>query len=262
MSGNEALNLVQERGWRRGLNNMLRAEFGKWWGTRQWWIQSLIWIGVINGILAGVLWSSGEVNFIEGIDLYSVFSGLFPAVAVVIILQDALVGEKESGTAAWVLSKPVSRVSFVISKLFANTLGVLVTMILLPGLIAFLQISLASGGLLPPLHFLAGQAVLGINLLLYLSLTLMLGTFFSHRGPVIGIPLALVFGQQMLLNIPGAIYVLPWSLAVPVDDSAGSIASALMRGNSPALWSPLYAALILIVVFAFVGLWRFEKEEL
>lgn len=262
MSGNEALNLVQERGWRRGLNNMLRAELGKWWGTRQWWIQSLIWIGVINGILAGVLWSSGEVNFTEGIDLYSIFSGLFPAVAVVVILQDALVGEKESGTAAWVLSKPVSRVSFVVSKLFANTLGVLVTMILLPGVVAFLQISLASGSLLPPLQFLAGQAVLGINLLLYLSLTLMLGTFFTHRAPVIGIPLALVFGQQMLLNIPGAVYILPWSLAVPLNDGGGSIASTLMRGESPTFLFPLYAAVVFIILFSFVGLWRFEREEL
>ena len=37
-----------------GLRNMLRAELGKWFRTNMWWVQALIWIGVIDGILAVV----------------------------------------------------------------------------------------------------------------------------------------------------------------------------------------------------------------
>jgi len=58
MSSNDVFTLVQESGWRGGLRNMLRLEFGKWWGSRLWWVQSLIWVLVINGMLAALLWSA------------------------------------------------------------------------------------------------------------------------------------------------------------------------------------------------------------
>ncbi len=68
---------------------------------------------------------------------YAIFAGLFPAVGVVIIMQGVVVGEKKSGTAAWVLSKPVTRPAFILSKVIANSLGVLVTMVVLPGIVAY-----------------------------------------------------------------------------------------------------------------------------
>ncbi len=61
--------------------------------------------------------------------IYAVFAGMFPAVAVVIIMQGVLVGEKRDGTAAWVMSKPISRPAFILSKVLANSLGVLATMV-------------------------------------------------------------------------------------------------------------------------------------
>ena len=63
---------------------------------------------------------------------------MFPAIAVIIIMKDTLVGEKQSGTAAWVLSKPVSRPAFILSKLAANSIGVLATIVILPGVVAFI----------------------------------------------------------------------------------------------------------------------------
>src|SRR5512147_2674337 len=101
MSGNSMFELVNEGGWQGGLRNLMRADFGKWFRTRRWWVQSLIWIAVIDGILAGVLWGGGQQQPIsETIILFIIFTALFPSVAVVIILQDAIVGEREAGTAA------------------------------------------------------------------------------------------------------------------------------------------------------------------
>ena len=44
--------------------------------------------------------------------MYGIFGGMFVAFGVMIIMQRVLVGEKRSGTAAWVLSKPVTRTGF------------------------------------------------------------------------------------------------------------------------------------------------------
>jgi ABC-2 type transport system permease protein len=262
MAGNSAFQMVAERGWRGGLRNLLRIENGKWWRSRTWWVQTLLWTVIINGILAGILWSGQPVSAIDAVSLYCIFSGLFPAIAVIIIMQDELVGEKETGTAAWILSKPVSRTAFVLAKFVANSLGVLVTMLLIPGIVAYIQISLALGSWLAPLNFLGGIGVLYVNQLYYLSLTLMLGAFFHRRGPVIGIPLALAFGQQMIFGmLPIMAQVLPWTLVVPLGELEVSIASGLILGQTPPSLYPLYISLVCVVVFTGLAFWRFEKEE-
>ena len=136
---------------------------------------------MINGILAGVLWGAEGIGPQEAAGFYSIFSGLFPTIAVIIILQDAVVGEKESGTAAWVLSKPVARTAFILAKLIANTIGVIVTMVVFPGVVAYLQIRLA-GAQLAPFDFILGMGVLALNLVFFLTLTLMFRDSFCPSG--------------------------------------------------------------------------------
>jgi ABC-2 type transport system permease protein len=262
MPGNSALILVSEYGWRGGLRNLLRAELGGWFRTNTWWIQSLIWVGVINLILAGILWTDEAIDVLEAAALLSLFMGLFPTIAIIIIMQDTVVGEKEAGTAAWVMSKPVSRSSFILAKLIANSLGVLVTMILLPGVVAFVQLSIYHGSLMDPVNFLRGLGVIYINMLFYLTLTLMLGTFFNHRGPVIGIPLVRAFGQQMILGLlPFLVQVLPWTLVVPFGDVELPIAAAFIQGTNPHSMTPFYSTLFFVILFSALALWRFEREE-
>ena len=72
----------------------------------------------------------------------------FPMFAVIVIGQDTIIGEKQSGTAAWVLSAPVSRSAFIMAKLLANTIGFFVTIIVVQGLVAYVQLSLSDGSLL------------------------------------------------------------------------------------------------------------------
>jgi hypothetical protein len=90
----------------------------------------------------------------------------------------------------------------------------------------------------------------------------MLGTFFSHRGPVIGISLALVFGQQMVFGLlPALSFVLPLVLAVPAGFFDTSIAASFMLDQEPFSMLPFYFTFISIFVFLTLSLWRFEKEE-
>lgn len=262
MAGNENLEPLDERGWRRGLRNLLGAGFAGWWKSNQWWIQTLIWVSIINLILAAVLWGAEEFDPVEGVALYTIFNGLFPPIALIIIMQDAVVGEKLSGTAAWVLSKPVSRTAFILSKLIPSSVGALTTMALFPSLVAFIQLSLA-GVSLSPLRFLAGVGVLGLNLLFYLTLTVMLGVLSNQRAVVIAVPLAFAFGQQYLIGmLPALKEFLPWSLMLPPGEGlGGAVAPSIMTGVEPFSWNPLYFAIFCVVLFSVVAVWRFQDEE-
>lgn len=263
MAGNDAFELVGARGWRGGLENLLSMELGKWFKTNMWWVQGLIWLLVVNGVLAGLLFGEEDFPASDAVAMVGIFAGMFPAIAVVIIMQDALVGEKEAGTAAWVLSKPASRKAFLLSKWVANALGVLVTMVVIPCLAAFVLISYTRPGEIELLPYLGGMGLLWVNTTYYLSLTLMLGSFFNHRGPVIGIPLALAFGQQMLFGLlPALINVLPWTIVAPAGDLDSAIFPSLVSGQPLPNLMPLYVTAACIPLFLFLALGRFEKEEL
>jgi ABC-2 type transport system permease protein len=263
MANDSELELVSQRGWRRGLNNLLDNEFGRWWRTRRWWVQALIWTAVIGAMMVTMVTQGGADKETVTI-IYSIFASMFPAVAVIIIMQSALIGEKASGTAAWVLSKPVSRPAFILAKLVANSLTALAVMVVIPGLVAYPLISMALGGLLNPLLFLAGLGVIWLNLLWYLAFTLMLGALLNSRGAVIGIALALLFVQQYIFGLAPFLKVaLPWTLTVPLNNSTDALLPMLLQGKPVAAFLPqLIIILAEIVVFVVLAVWRFRKEEL
>lgn len=249
--------------WKRGLDNLLRAEFGRWFKTKMWWIQILIWAALINLLVFFMAVVDSGVPAPELLMIFNIFLGLFGAVGVCIIMQGTIVGEKSSGTAAWVLSKPASRPAFLFAKLLANSAGIAVTIILAQGLIAYLIITLTAEISMGPLAYLGGLGVHLVNFLFYITLTLMLGTLFSHRAPVIGIPLVFLFVQQMILGIvPALVYVLPWTLTVPMnEDQFPSIAVAVMTGTEPLTYVPLAVTFCASVVFTVVAVWAFNRQE-
>jgi ABC-2 type transport system permease protein len=263
MTGNEAFTPVRERGWQRGLRNLLRAGFDGWWRTNTWWVHTLIWTAVINFIIASIIWSAEELSPQDAVGLYGMFSGLFTTVAVIIIMQGAIVGEKQLGTAAWVLSKPVSRTAYIVSKLVPNAVGMAVTMLLIPGLVALVQFTIAGAGV-SVLNFVAGFAVIVLHQLFFLTLTVMLGAMFDRRGGVIGIPLGLLFGQQYLIGmVPALSHVLPWGLVMPLtNEGFDAIAGTLMLGQAPATWGPVLVSLAATALFVVLAFRRFQRQEL
>jgi len=263
MSGNSAFEMVSERGWRRGLSNLLDNESARWWKTRMWWTQSLIWVSLIVLMLGTVLFGTPDFKIEDALMIYAIFAGLFPAVAVVIIMQGVLVGEKKDGTAAWVLSKPAARPAFILSKVVANSLGVLATMVVLPGVVAYILFFIGTKIALDPVAFLAALGVIFLNPLFYLTLTVMLGAFFNGRGPVIGIGLAFLFMQQYLIALlPALRYVLPWTLVVPLNNETEAVVPALLSGQPIYSYIPLLAVAVECILFVLIALWRFNREEL
>jgi len=115
MASTNNLQLLDERGWRQGFANLLHKENGEWIYTGRWWMQSLLWLLIVNGVLAIVLWlvpvmdpeGMSDVGKNFGLDVFMAVMAKLPLYAVIVITQGAIIGEKQSGTAAWILSAPV-----------------------------------------------------------------------------------------------------------------------------------------------------------
>jgi ABC-2 type transport system permease protein len=243
-----------------GFGNMLRKELGQWWGTRTWWVQTLIWVLILNGITT-IVASTESVAPQEVLqEVVSTYLGLSVAIVgigAVIVAQGAIVGEKQMGTAAWVMSKPASRSAFVLAKIVAYALGFGVTAILIPTTIFMITMRAMVPAPLPLMPFLAGVAVAALGQLFYLVLTLMLGTFFNSRGPIAGIGIGFIMTGLLLKSlIPMPILILtPWPLA----DLAGPLALGM---ELPSVWPvPIVATAVWTVVMIVVALWRFGREE-
>lgn len=265
-TGNSKMVLLEGAGWSRGLANTLRGELKGWFATRRWWTRIVLWTVSINLIFLVVAVSTPmeQMKLDTTLLLFNIFMGLVGPIGVSIHMQSAVVGEKRSGTAAWVLSKPVSRVAFILSKLIANTIGILVTLVLAQGLIAYEITAIFVRVSLPIAGFLAGLGMHLVNILFYLTLTLMLGVLFERPGPVIGIPMVVLFAQNILMSFyPPLARFAPWSLSIPVNsEQFPSIAMNLMTGAPVPTFSPLYTTLAASVLFVAISLLVFQKQEL
>ena len=261
MAAHSALLPVSEKGWRRGFANLLRKENGAWWRTRGWLIQTIIWVAILDGILAIVLFVEGRADPRSGgVGVFTFMSLMALAIGVIIIAQEAIIDEKRSGTAAWVLSKPVSRVAFILSKLIAHGLGLLVTGVVIPSTIAFILLS-AAGGSIPIGSFVAALSMVFLNVLFYLTLTLVLGTLFDCRGPVIAIPTAFALGYQLFIGLaPWLADITPWGFLGRAAGSVPTIAQVAL-GQAALPLAPILATALWCVLFMVVALWRFNREE-
>lgn len=263
-----ALRPAAEPAWRRGFANLLRQENRHWWGTRRGVVQTLIWLIIVNTALAFMLlvlpWSERmqgtpmplDAVIAGAVNILATTLGLFGAMGVAIVAQGAIVGEKQLGTAAWILSKPVLRGSVILSKLVAYSAAVLITTIVLPGAAAFGQLAFSSGGTLPIAAYGAGLAVLGVHVLFYLCLTLLLGTVVDGRGPVIAVPLSILFLQQLIGSSVGPVrLVLPGTLI----ELAQQI---ILRQPLATTWPvPLVATTFWSIICIGVAIWCFGRDE-
>ncbi len=258
-TGTVGLEARDEHGWRAGLPTLMGAGFSAWWRTKDWWTQALLWTVIINGSVAVAVWGDAPDD-LDVFTLYGVMS-MFAAIAVAILMQETIVGEKRSGTAAWVLSKPVSRPAFMLSKLVPNAVGVIATMVVIPSAVLLLQTTLAGIDVSVP-RFALGATVVALNLMFYLTLTLMLGTLFDSAGAVIAIPLAFAFGQQLIAGIPGLGSVLPWALVVATGDADTSVTGAIINGQAVTAPGAIVLTLVACAVFTAVAFWKWNRTEL
>jgi ABC-2 type transport system permease protein len=251
-----------------GFGNMLAKELAAWWRTRRGWVQCLVALFLLNSELALNLRGNMGAHAVENATLaFMMTAALCVPLAAVSLGQDSILGEKHSGTAAWVLSKPLSRPAYILAKLLAYGLGLFVAWVVLPGLVAYLQLLKPADGYFTPLRIAEVMGLDYLNLLFFLTLALMLATFFNGRGPVLGICLALAWaGPLPFLSAPIQKYapwlydVMPWRMLIDFNTNQ-PLAGYLVNGQPLPTVVPIIATLLWCVLFVAVAIWRMSREE-
>ena len=251
---------VHTTGWRDGLGNLVRKELGQWWATRLWWVQTLIWVVLLNGVAAVIIVQAGmppEELVTEAVQTFLLMGAMTTGIGVVLTIQGAVVGEKELGTAAWVMSKPASRASFVLAKLIGYSVGFLATALLIPSLIFVVQAQLMLPVSLDYAQFALAVAIVALSVLFYVVLTIALGCMFKGRGPVAGIGIGLVLVGQFfkgMIPLP-LVMATPWLL--------GDVATSYALASPPDFnrMVPIIVTAAAAVALVWVAIWRFQREE-
>lgn len=266
MAADVSLQEIKGDSWRRGLRPLLRRENRKWWHSRRWIVQTIIWVALLDGMLAFALYLLPSIASADGTTMSAeealnvgqqMFFGLGVlalSIGAIVLLQDAIIEEKASGTAEWVLSKPASRIAFVIAKLLPNSLGMAVTMLLIPCLIGCALFYSFDPAAFTVSSYLAACAVLALHLFFYITLTLMLGVLFNTRPPLLGIALASLFAGS-LIPVAAIVQFTPWKL--------GELAMLTMTGAAlpPAAMTMLLSTAVWCVIFIAVAIWQFNRLE-
>jgi ABC-2 type transport system permease protein len=258
MSEQEGFILVDEHGWRMGLSNMVRKEFRAWFGSSAWWKQALIWTVVLSFIVVAGAVAEPEL----GILMFVLMGSIFMTIATIIASQEFILEEKRTGSAAWVLSKPLSRTAFIVAKLFPNAINLIVSLVFIPGAIVFLIMFLISGGATSFTFFL-GLIPLAFWVIFLEFFTICLGTFFEKEGEVMGPPFFLMFLMFQLGSMQFIGELSPFGLWI--------LAQMLIAGpSSPMTFTPsaafpigttIVATIVIIGLLALISIWRFNREE-
>lgn len=255
-------------GWRAGAGTVFRHESRIWWKSRRWWIQLLLWTGLLNGMLLGFLWIAAQANesgirleepAVGVVDVFPQFLGLavlLSTIGVVVLTQGIMLDERRQGTLEWVLAKPVSRTGVVLAKYAAHLLPVLFIFVVVPWSGLYWLLSRELGEPWPVDGFLLVAAMVALLLAFTVALTLALGTWTTSRAVVVGVPIAagLVYDSVHLFTdgLAGRL-PFPWELtgsAIPVAAGEPLISR-----------TPIVATVLWTAAFLAASTWRFHRDD-
>lgn len=197
-------------GWRSGLTPLWAGEWRRWWRPRNALSSAVIWLLLCYGFNLMTMVSSrmnvevqaelaaemGLRNVDDMLMVGSIMMLFFTTVGAVVAGQDKLIAERQTGIMANILARPVTRNAYLLSK-YAALPGMLLTMVLLPFALvvptaAFFFEAIPSVAVIVTLLLLLLAAVTA-----FYALTLLLGTLFERRAPVLGLGL---FASFMLVQ--------------------------------------------------------------
>jgi ABC-2 type transport system permease protein len=165
----------------------------------------------------------------------------------------SVAGEKESGTAAFVLTKPATRPAFLAAK-FGGLAGTLAAAVAASGVGAYLYTAVLFAA--PPvLGFGAACLVVLLELLVVGAVTFLGSTLVRSAIPAAAIGLAGIVVGATVASIPNADRFSPFGLS--------TFATDLGTGGTPADWAWPILVNVGIVVAALAIAWlAFRRQEL
>lgn len=176
----------------------------------------------------------------------------FGVILALLMAMGAVAQEKDKGTAALMLAKPLPRPAFLLAKFVALSLTFAVS-IALAGVACYYYTLL----LFEPLavgHWLAANGLMLLLVLVYVAITLFASTLTKSSMAAGGMAFAALFVLALVGAVPGVGQYLPGQL--------GTWGAGLALGIGEAYWAALGVSLGLVAA-ALVGAWVvFERQEL
>jgi ABC-2 type transport system permease protein len=251
----------------RGYRVFVWKELREAWATRRLLVVGVVFllVGLGSPVLAKdlpdlVKGSAGNVRVIvptpttkDAIDQLLKNLGTFGPFAAILLAMGAIAGEKERGTAALALTKPLTRTAFLTAKL-TGLLFTLSVGIVLAGLGAYtytaaLFTAPSVGG------FVACCALALLAISVYGAFTLLGSTLVRSALPAAGIGLGVLVALGIVSAIPNLARFTPSGLTTPAETLA-------LGRLPPDVGTPLVANLCLIVVALALSWAIFQRQEL
>ena len=261
--------MPSERRFLAGFGGYLWGELLPWLGWRGL-LRILVWTGVVNLVLyldVTTDWDIGWVT-LESLDEAVDLVWLFAALGAIVVTVGPVVRERRRGTAGWVVSKPVSRGTYIVGKVVAHSLGVAVSMVFIPALVIYQWLPGAdhARGFAPPTpplgRYLMALGVVALVTTFLVALVVMLGTLLKRRGPVTGISFFLlififvpVVGFSWSKFTPGML--IDWQRPTGLTPLADYVFGSPL-GPIEAVWATALAT----VAFTGIAVAAFRRAEL
>ena len=253
----------------RGFGAFTRKEFLETRKTWRLWVVPgvLVFLGLTTPVMAAVtptilkMTAERQPGVIihyptpTSIDAYAQFMGNLIQLALLVVIitgAAAVAGERRSGTAILVLTKPLSRTSFVWSKAIANLVVLAVATALGTALCVGVTLVLFDGShvvaLLESVAVWLALATMFVSLMVWLSAALDRQAAAAGAGIAVYVVLFTLTGFPMLREwTPAGIFT--------AND-------ALLKGKDVPLAQPVVVTLVLAVVFLLLAAWSFRRKEL
>jgi ABC-2 type transport system permease protein len=249
-----------------GIGALVRKERMEWFRGRRAWVVAIV-TTILMVLTAANAWINmtlrGAFPAEETADLeplsmavmdnigMAVSAQLFMVVAI-LALSSLVVRERESGTLAWVASKPVSRSSIFAAKWIAATAMLAIVAAIVPlGITAALAVPMY--GSPDGMGLVAMGAGMIALLVFYAAVALTLGTVFASTAAVAGVTFA-VFSIPLFIGfIPVVMQFLPHSI---IGWFTGLASGADVGFITPISWA------VLTVAIGAIGIRRINRLEL
>jgi len=206
----------------------------------------------IPGVPAGLAGIIPEATLSDAVGQYVKNTSQFGVILVIIFTMGVIAQEKERGTAAMLLTKPVRRSAMVLAKWSAG-MGSLLVGLAAAAIGCALYTALLFQPL-PLLGFLALNALMAVFLGVFLSVSLLASALARSQAAAAGI----AFGSLVLLLILASI---PRLGEVMPNQLLGWGVSLVLGGDASA-WTALAVSFGIIILSVLVACLRLEREEI
>lgn len=191
-------------------------------------------------------------TMLDAVTQYTKNISQFGVLLALLLSMGAVAQEKEKGTAAMMLVKPLPRATFLLAKFTALAL-MFTAAIAIAGAACYYYTWLLFGAL-DVLHWLALNALMIVFVLVYVALTLFCSVVTKSQAAAGGLALGLLFVLGLIGAFPGLGEYLPGQLP--------AWGGGLMMGKADAFWPALGVSVGIIAVALLGAGLIFKRQEL